>query len=75
MKFTPTALYTMPIEKLVELFELTEAMNDENIPTVRGWLMDAIQLHNPIGFDAWLESENSADNELRRYVLQEVPQH
>lgn len=65
----------MPLEKLVELFELTETVNDENIPTVRGWLMDAIELHNSSGFNAWLDSENLADNELRLYVLQEVTQH
>ena len=31
-------LANMTTEKLIELFELTTNMNDENIPTVRGWL-------------------------------------
>lgn len=40
----------MKLKKLVELFELTESMNDKYIPTVRGWLMDAIEEKNPVGF-------------------------
>lgn len=57
------------IEKLYELFELTGTMNDENIPTVRGWLMDEIMKRNPEGFDKWLDSDYPADGELRKYVL------
>ena len=66
---TKNILRKSSLEKLVELFELTTDNNDENIPTVRGWLMDAIAEKNPEGFDAWLESEGSEDNELRDYIL------
>lgn len=69
MKFVPTALYKMSLSDLVDLFERTETMTDENVPTVRGWLMGAIERRNPAGFDAWLENEEPADGELRRYVL------
>lgn len=62
-------LKSMSLSKLVELFELTSSMNDENIPTVRGWLMDEIESRNPEGFDRWLDSDNAADEELRNYVL------
>ncbi len=62
-------LKSMSLSKLVELFELTASMNDENIPTVRGWLMDEIESRNPEGFDRWLDSDNAADEELRNYVL------
>lgn len=66
---TPEKIKTMSIEKLVELFEMTETVNDENIYTVRGWLMDAIAEKNPEGFDAWLELEAPEDSELRNYVI------
>lgn len=62
-------LSKMTTEKLCELFELTGTMSDENIPTVRGWLMDEIMKRNPEGFDKWLDSDYPADNELRKYVL------
>ncbi|MBD5504580.1 MAG: hypothetical protein HDR09_12860 [Lachnospiraceae bacterium] len=63
-------LEKMTTEKLCELFELTETVNDEDIPTVRGWLMDEIMKRNPEGFDKWLDSDNPADKELRKYVLE-----
>lgn len=44
-------------------------MSDENIPTVRGWLMDEIMKRNPEGFDKWLDSDYPADSELRKFVL------
>lgn len=59
----------MKLKKLVELFELTESMNDKYIPTVRGWLMDAIEEKNPVGFNAWIDSDCPKDSELRKYVL------
>ena len=62
-------LANMTTEKLIEMFELTTNMNDENIPTVRGWLMDEIEKRNPDGFDKWLDSEDPEDNTLRKYML------
>ena len=62
-------LEKMTAEKLCELFELTGTMSDENIPTVRGWLMDEIMKRNPEGFDKWLDSDYPADGELRKFVL------
>jgi hypothetical protein len=62
-------LEKMTTEKLCELFELTGTMSDENIPTVRGWLMDEIMKRNPEGFDKWLDSDYPADSELRKFVL------
>ena len=61
-------LKSMTTEKLCELFELTTDMNDENIPTVRGWLMDEIAERNPEGFDKWID-EDAEDRNLRKYVL------
>lgn len=62
-------LEKMSTEKLVELFCLTTNMQDENIPTVRGWLMDEIEKRNPEGFDKWLD-EDAEDANLGKYVLE-----
>lgn len=61
-------LEKMSTKKLVELFELTTNMQDENIPTVRGWLMDEIEKRNPEGFDRWLDTD-AEDSTLKNYVL------
>lgn len=58
----------MTTEKLLELWEQTEHNTDENIPTVRGWLMDAIEKRNPAAFDKWLD-EDAEDSNLREYIL------
>ena len=55
-------LANMTTEKLIEMFELTTNMNDENIP-------DEIEKRNPDGFDKWLDSEDPEDNTLRKYIL------
>ncbi len=62
-------LRNMSLEKLVEIFELTSNMNDENIPTVRGWLMEEIEKRNPEGFGRWLDDDCPDDSRLRKYVL------
>lgn len=62
-------LENLTTEQLCELFELTETMNDENIPTIRGWLMEEIQKRNPTGFDKWLDSDYPEDSELRKFIL------
>lgn len=66
---TLESINEMSIKQLVELFSLTTNMNGEYVPTVRGWLMNAIERKNPDGFDKWLDSENCADEELASYVL------
>ena len=66
---TLESIKRMKLKKLVELFELTESMNDKYIPTVRGWLMDAIEEKNPVGFNVWIDSDCPKDSELRKYVL------
>ena len=50
--------------QLLDLFDLTEIMNNKNIPTVRGWIMDELEKRNPEAFDAWMDSE---DNTPRRF--------
>lgn len=62
-------LKTYSLEKLIELWDLTENMNGPEVPTVRGWLMDEIEKRNPDGFDAWLDQDFPEDKDLRSYVL------
>lgn len=50
--------------QLLDLFDLTEIMNDQNIPTVRGWIMEELEKRNPEAFDAWMDSD---DNTPRRF--------
>ena len=57
------------LAKLLDLWELTTALNGPQVPTVRGWLMDEIERRNPDGFDAWLDQDSPEDQDLRRYVL------
>ncbi len=59
----------MSLGRLVDLFEETTNKKDPHNPTVRGWLMDAIEEKNPEGFDAWLDSDCNTDESLRTFVL------
>lgn len=59
----------LSLEELLTQWELTSVMNDENIPAVRGWLMDELEKRNPEGFNAWLDSDLAEDNELRNYMI------
>ena len=57
------------LEQLVDMFEETTTINEEEVYSVRGWLMDEIEKRNQIGFDKWLDLEEPEDEELRKYVL------
>nr|WP_325222451.1 hypothetical protein [uncultured Oscillibacter sp.] len=69
MKNAMEMLKGYSLEKLLELWDLTENMNSPEVPVVRGWLMDEIAARNPEGFDAWLDLDFPEDKDLRRYVL------
>lgn len=62
-------LANMTTEKLIELFELTTNMNDENIPDSQRLAVDGNREKEPDGFDKWLDSEDPEDNTLRKYIL------
>ena len=61
-------LASMTTLQLVDLFEATDSRNEPEIPAVRGWLMDALELRNPQAFDAWLSSD-LAEPSPRRFFL------
>jgi len=58
----------LTLNELLTQWELTSVINDENIPTVRGWLMDELEKRNPDAFDKWLD-EDAEDENLRGYML------
>lgn len=62
-------LESRTLEQLVDMFEETTTINEEEVYSVRGWLMDEIEKRNQIGFDKWLDLEEPEDEELRKYVL------
>lgn len=62
-------LQNSSLENLLDLWELTAALNGPQVPTVRGWLMDEIERRNPYGFDAWMDQDAPEDQDLLRYVL------
>lgn len=53
--------------QLFAQWELTGVVNNENIPTVRGWLMDEIESRYPVAFDEWLEGSGE-DADLKSYI-------
>lgn len=55
------------LDNLLTQWELTSVINDKNIPTVRGWLMDELEKRNPEGFNNWLDSDTE-DDKLREYM-------
>lgn len=66
----PKDLATMSLARLCDLWETASiAEQSENLPTVRGWLMDEIERRNPSGLDAWLEQDAPEDEDLRYYVM------
>lgn len=55
------------LDQLLTQWELTSVINDENIPTVRGWLMEELEKRNPEAFNKWLD-EDAEDENLRDYM-------
>lgn len=53
-----SALATLTMSQLKETWIATETSQDENIPTVRGWIMDEFEKRDADGFDTFLETNN-----------------
>lgn len=60
------ALKHVSTKQLIEIFVLTGQEDAEDIPTVRGWIMDELKARNPEAFDKWLEDFNE-DEDLYKY--------
>lgn len=55
--------------QLVADFEATETNNDQEIPTVRGWIMDELETRDSAAFDAWLDGDGSMESLKKLFVL------
>jgi hypothetical protein len=47
-------------ESLIEMFEHTETMQGDEIPTVRGWIMEELERRNTDAFDVWISEHYDA---------------
>lgn len=54
--------------ELLDEWELTSNINDPEIPTVRGWLMDELESRNPEAFNAWIDQDEPYDEDLRKFM-------
>ena len=55
--------------RLILDFCMTGSMDDPNIPTVRGWIMDELERRDPEAFAAWIDSEPCEDRDLFKYYI------
>ena len=53
---------------LLDEWELTSKINNPEISTVRGWLMDELEKRNPEAFNKWLDQDEPNDEDLREYM-------
>lgn len=51
-------------DSLIVSFIMTGYSNDENVPTVRGWIMDELEARNPDAFAAWIDQDAPTDESL-----------
>lgn len=51
-------------QDLISDFILTGQMTGNNIPTVRGWIMDELEARNCSAFSAWLDQDVPTDESL-----------
>lgn len=66
---TPEALRRSSTEKLLDLWEATDSMKyTPELPIVRGWLLNELEIRNPAGFNAWLDQDAPRDEDLRRFM-------
>ena len=49
---------TLDTKALCEAFTLTNSKYGEEIPMVRGWIMDELEARNTTSFDAWMMTDD-----------------
>ena len=65
----PSHITNASTETLLELWELTASRKPSvELATVRGWLMDELEIRDRKGFNAWLE-DTALDADLRKYMM------
>ena len=60
---------TLDIKRILDLFEMTETMNDPAVSIMRGWDMDEIEKRYPQEFDKWLDTDDMAISTLRKLIF------
>ncbi len=60
---------TLDIKRILDLFEMTETMNDPAVSIMRGWYMDEIEKRYPQEFDKWLDTDDMAISTLRKLIF------
>lgn len=66
-KKVAAVLAARSLSDLIRDFEITEDMRGEDVPTVRGWLMDELERRNPKAFEKWLD-EGYADSPRAYFI-------
>lgn len=54
-------------KQLVNDFILSGKINDPNMPTVRGWIMDELERRDFNSFIAWLDQDKPTDKSLAKF--------
>lgn len=60
---------TLDIKRILDLFEMTETMDDPAVSIMRGWYMDEIEKRYPQEFDKWLDTDDMAISTLRKLIF------
>ena len=53
-------VHSLTTKEIIIQFEMTETINNEYIPTVRGWYMDELESRDAEAFDRWMDSEEDS---------------
>lgn len=56
-----TLMSAMSTASLLDAWEATNADNREDIPTVRGWIMDELERRAPVAFEAWMLADGAPE--------------
>ena len=52
----------LSVHDLVTMFETTSQMNSDEIPTVRGWIMDELEDRDAAAFTKWIDTTPVIDS-------------
>lgn len=61
---TPSRVAGLSLVGLLDAFDETEDRTEDEMPTVRGWLMDELERRNHDAFDAWIDSDCPSPREF-----------
>ena len=59
---------SLSTNQILRVWEWTTEAKNEQVPTIREYLMNELERRNPSGFNAWLEQDAPKDMDLRLYM-------